>query len=81
MNWNNNVIKTEVVQFPPPIVNRTKAFFPGNLCQTGLIEGEVEDRRELGKKKGLHEVNGWMMGVSFDHLIKTPVPENTWHNT
>jgi hypothetical protein len=78
MHWNNDVIKTEIIEFPPPIANRTKALFPGNLCQKLLIEGEVENRRELGKKKGLHDVNRWMIGVSVHHLLKTPVPDDTW---
>jgi hypothetical protein len=78
MHWNNNIIEREKVQFPPPISHSMKAFFPAKLYQTVLIEEGVENGRELGKKKGLHNVNRRMIGISLDHLLKTPVTDNTW---
>ena len=78
MDWNNNVIEVEIVEFLAPFVNRIKAIVPGYLCLRVLIEGEVENKRELGEKKWRHDMNQWMIGVSVYHLMKTPVPKNTW---
>jgi hypothetical protein len=56
-----------------------KALFPVKICQIALIAGEMENRRELGKKKGLHDVyRRLIVVVSVCDLLKTPVPDKTW---
>jgi hypothetical protein len=44
MNWNNNIIEAEKIEFLPPFVHSMKALFPAKICQIALIAREMENR-------------------------------------